>query len=273
MPPEAASAERQNVTVADVVSALHAWAPPALAASYDNVGLLIGDAAAAVTGALCTLDVTDAVLDEALALGCNTLVAHHPAWFGAKTRLTEADWTGRLLRRAIRHDLNLVAVHTNLDHITGGVSFRMAEQLGLADVRILEPLGADLSTGAGVIGRLLTPLSPPAFLAQVKSAFGASALRYAQAHHVRIERVALCGGSGSFLIGAARAAGAQALVTADVTYHKFFDAEGDLLLVDVGHFESERFTPELLAAYLTQKFPTFASRISGLNTNPVLFFV
>lgn len=260
------------VTVADVVSALHAWAPPALAASYDNVGLLVGDGAAAVTGALCTLDVTEAVLDEALALGANVIVAHHPAWFGAKTRLTEADWTGRLLRRAIRQGLNLVAAHTNLDHITGGVSFRMAEQLGLAELRILEPLGTDPATGAGVIGRLAMPLAPTAFLAQVKAAFGAPALRYAEARYGLIEWVALCGGSGSFLIGAARAARAQALVTADVTYHKFFDAEGELLLVDVGHYESERFTPELLAAYLTQKFPTFASRISGVETNPVRHF-
>lgn len=363
------------MTVQDLARVLHEWAPPALAADYDNVGLLIGDLNAPLTGILLTLDVTEAVLDEALATGCNLIVAHHPIWFGSRTHLTDSDWIGRLLRRAIRHDINLFAIHTNLDHVADGVSAEMARRLGLVDTQVLQPLPDTLAQltvycppgvvaameqalfavgagqvadydqasiqypiqaafrpmqnaqpakgqvgkrevgpevalqvlfpahreaavleamrqthpyeqpayqvtrqgttsaayGAGIVGML--PLSVPKadFLALVANVFQAQGIRYADSQHTHIQRVALCGGSGSFLLKDAIRAGADAFITADVTYHKYFDNESRILYCDIGHWETEQYTPHLLHRYLSDRADV-PLHVSQVHTNPVQYW-
>lgn len=267
-----------TLTAEQLCTALEAWAPPALAESYDNVGLLLGSYSQPVQQALLALELTEAVLDEAIEQGCQMIVAHHPIWFGKRTRLTDRDWTGRLMLRAIQQGVAIYAIHTNLDSIHTGVNHLIGSRLGIADMQILQPgpvPGPDgRPAGAGMVGTLPAPLRVEALLARCKAVFGTPCIRWADATQVHtISRVAWCGGSGSFLIPAALQAGAQALITGDVTHHKFFDTEDRMLILDVGHWESEQYTPEILLDYLKGIFPTFAVRISDTCTNPVQYYL
>lgn len=259
-----------NVSV--ICNALDAWAPPALAASYDNVGLLVGRPDMPVTGALINLDVTEAVVAEAVARGCNLIITHHPIWFNARKRLNGDDYVSRAIMAAIRADVALYACHTNLDHVPHGVNRMIGERLALEGLTILQPSGPDSPNGAGMIGELSLPLDKENFLVKVKDAFHCGIVRYADAPLTRIHRVAVCGGAGSFLVADAIRAGADAFITADVTYHKFFDNEGKILLLDIGHYESEQFTSDLIFSYLSDKFPNFALLLSETHTNPVKYF-
>ena len=265
--------ELSALTVGQVADALEAWAPPALAESYDNVGLLVGDPRALLTGVLVSLDMTEEVVEEAVSRGCNLLVAHHPIWFSARKKLVNEDHVSRAIMKAIREGVNLYAIHTNLDNVRHGVNERMAAALGLEELRILSPRREDPETGAGMIGRLPVPMSRQAFLAHVKAAFDCGGIRYSEpAQDQEIERVAICGGAGSFLTKAALQAGAEAFVTADITYHKFFENEARILLLDIGHYESEQFTTQLIAGFLSENFSTFAVHLSKVKTNPVRYF-
>ena len=261
------------ITVQDVAHELETWAPPTLAESYDNVGLLVGNPMAPITGILVNLDMTEAVIDEAIQTGCNMVVAHHPIWFGSRKRLIEEDYVSRTIIKAIRHGVNLYAIHTNLDNVRHGVNEKMALQLGLQDLLILKPSAKEATIGAGMIGELPEALTSSQFLARVKDAYHCGGIRYADTIEKRdIKRVAVCGGAGSFLIADALRAGADAFVTADITYHKFFDNESKILLLDIGHYESEQFTSQLIAGFLSNIFSTFAVHLSGVYTNPVRYF-
>jgi dinuclear metal center YbgI/SA1388 family protein len=264
------------VLISTLTTALDQLADPRLAEGYDNVGLLVGDYHATCTGVLCTLDVTLAVLYEAAEKNCNLIVAHHPAWFGSRLNLRPEGFAGHVLYQAARRGLHLYACHTNLDHVAWGVNKYLAEKLGLSDLRILEPRGDTrflpaTDYGSGMLGQLAAPIPKLAFIAHVAQALGAKGIRYADTVLEEVHTIAVCGGSGSFLIDAARAAGADALVTADVTYHKFFEPEGRMLLLDVGHYESEAHVPAILHAHLKGIFPTFALHLSATHTNPVLY--
>ena len=126
--------------------------------------------------------------------------------------------------------------------------------------------------GMGMIGELHEPMEVEAFLAHLKTRLGTPCIRHSAPPAKRIRKVAVLGGSGAFAIQAAKSAGADALVTADLKYHDFFQGEGHLLLADVGHFESEQFTKNLLHEYLTEKIANFAIHLSEVNTNPVNYF-
>ncbi len=265
--------ELSALTVGHLADALEEWAPPALAESYDNVGLLVGNPRDLLTGVLVSLDMTEEVVEEAAAMGCNLLVAHHPIWFTARKKLVSDDHVSRAIMKAIRLGVNLYAIHTNLDNVRHGVNQRMAEALGLQELRILSPRREDPGVGSGMIGRLPAPMSQEAFLARVKAAFDCGGIRYAEpARNQAIEQVAICGGAGSLLTKAALQAGAEAFVTADITYHKFFENEARILLLDIGHYESEQFTTQLIAGFLSEKFSTFAVHLSKVKTNPVRYF-
>jgi putative NIF3 family GTP cyclohydrolase 1 type 2 len=135
------------------------------------------------------------------------------------------------------------------------------------------PTGNNFSqVGSGMIGSLPAPLSRTDFMAMVKKTFHCGGIRYADAPVETVRKVAWCGGAGSFLIAAARRAGADAFITGDITYHKFFDNEDEMLLLDIGHYESEQFTSELIYDYLSKKFVNFAVRLSKLKTNPVQYY-
>lgn len=262
----------QQILVRNIADALASWAPVHLAESYDNVGLLVGYPDQVATGAVIALDMTETVILDAVAQGANMVIAHHPIWFTARKRLTGEDYVSRAIMTAIKHDVALYACHTNLDNVRHGVNARMAAQLSLQQTRILQPKNEDETVGSGMIGTLPQPLSPADFLQTVKQAFGSGGIRYAAGHQTTIHRVAICGGAGSFLTQAARRADADALVTADITYHKFFDAEGKMFLLDIGHYESEQYTSELIREYLSKKFPIFALQLSKVPTNPVTYY-
>jgi dinuclear metal center YbgI/SA1388 family protein len=261
--------------VSEIVEALERLAPAALAESYDNVGLLIGEADTEAKEALLALELTDAVLDEALTKGCNVVITHHPIWFGKRNRLTGDDYASRLMLRAIRTHIAMIGIHTNLDNVAHGVNARIAKQIGLTNTSILQPspkLFNGQVTGAGMIGDLNPALSPEALLDFLRDRFGCRVLRHTATKRIELARIAICGGAGSFLLEAAISAGAHALITSDIRYHTFFDAPDDFLLVDMGHYESEQFTPEVLLAFLAETFPTFAVQKSETVTNPIHYY-
>ncbi|MCS7085671.1 MAG: Nif3-like dinuclear metal center hexameric protein [Bacteroidia bacterium] len=257
--------------VADICAALEERAPAAYAESYDNVGLLVGEPDSPATKALVALDVTEETVAYAVRRGCNLIVSHHPIWFGAKKRLTGEDPAARCIMAALRAKVAICAAHTNLDNVFDGVNAKICDRLGLEQRRILAPAKGNENVGSGMIGTLPAPMSVPDFLALVQKTFQTPVLRHNDKAPEKIWRVAVCGGAGSFLLPAAQDAGADALITADVSYHKFFDAS--LLLVDVGHYESEQFTPEILLNAIKNKFPNFEMELAPFSTNPVRYYI
>lgn len=256
--------------IREILAVLENVAPPHLQESYDNAGLIVGDPEAQVTGILFSLDSTEAVVEEALSLGCNLVVAHHPIVFRGLKRFNGSSYVERTVMQAIRKNVALYAIHTNLDNVYHqGVNAKIAEKLGLQNTRILSPKAGQTDIGAGMLGMLPQPLPETDFLLHVKSTLRASCVRHTALRGRPVETVAVCGGSGSFLLPDALRAGADAFVTADFKYHEFFDAEGRLVIADIGHYESEQFTIELLFQIIREKFPTFALHCTKVNTNPV----
>lgn len=363
--------------IADITTALERWASPMLQESYDNVGLLVGSPEMECSGILCCLDATEEVVDEAVRLGANLIVAHHPIVFSGIKKLNGKNYVERTVIRAIQKEIAIYACHTNLDNVCYGVNARMASVIGLQNTRVLAPKPNTLrklftfvpvaqadqvrqalfeagageignyascsfnvegtgtflagpgtspfvgeigqlhreaevkmelifpahreaailkalhaahpyeevaydvvalenhhsGTGAGLLGELADPMPAKAFLQLLKEQFGLAVIRHTAAPGQPIHKVAICGGAGSFLISKALASGADAFVTADLKYHEFFDADQRLLLADIGHYESEQFTIDLLQEFLLQKFPTFAVLKTKLRTNPVQYFL
>jgi dinuclear metal center YbgI/SA1388 family protein len=256
--------------IQDILSALEAVAPPHLQESYDNAGLIVGDPQAPVTGVLFCLDSTEAIVDEAISLGCNLVVAHHPIVFRGLKRLNGANYIERTVIKAIQTGVAIYAIHTNLDNVFHqGVNAKIAEKIGLRNTRILSPKPGQTDIGAGMIGQLAAPIGELDFLQHVKHSMQTNCVRHTAMLGRMVHTVAVCGGSGSFLLSEAIRAGADAFVTADFKYHEFFDADGHLVIADIGHFESEQFTIELLYSIIREKFPTFALHLTKLCTNPV----
>lgn len=134
----------------------------------------------------------------------------------------------------------------------------------------IQLLGNQLQgVGSGAIGELANPLAEKDFLAHLKQAFGLQVIRHTALLEKPIQKVAICGGSGAFLINKAKSAGADAYITGDVKYHEFFDADGRMLLADIGHYGSEQFTMHLIARRLGEVFPTFATRLAETVTDPI----
>ena len=270
----------------EIVSAFEAVAPLALQESYDNSGLIVGDRDAEVTRALLCLDCTEAVVDEAIGKGCDVIIAHHPIVFGGLKRFTGGDYVQRTVIKAIQNNIAIYACHTNLDNVLrGGVNERIAQQLGFDVERVLRPIAADFGSfassrgvvdsevfrtaGAGILCNLQKPMNVLDFLQHVKERMGAEVVKYTKCDIEVVGKVAICGGAGSFLIGDALRAGADAFITSDVKYHEFFDAQGKMLLCDIGHYESERYTIDLFSNILSAKFPKFATIFAGTITNPI----
>lgn len=363
--------------VKDIINAIEQFAPPHYQESYDNSGLQIGDPNMEVTGVLVSLDVTEAILQEAQERNCNMIVAHHPLIFSGLKRLSRRNYTERIVQYAIKHDIAIYAAHTNLDNMRAGVNAKIAEKLGLQNTAILSmkmdtlrklytfapanaadkvrdalfaagagdigkyrecsfntdgtgtfrpdknanpAIGAaggprewvdevkievlvqrhrevqvmkalfdshpyeevayefialqnpNQEIGAGMIGTLAEPMEEKAFLAFLKNAMKTDCVRHTELLDKPVQRVAVCGGSGSFLLKDAISARADVFITGDFKYHQFFDADGRIVIADIGHYESEQFTTELLAGILKKKFPNFATLLSNLSTNPVKYF-
>lgn len=369
-------------TVADLLRELHAWAPPGSKADFDRVGLQVGDPAASVSRVLVALDLTPAVVDEAAEAAAQLIVTHHPLLFKPVGAATADDPVGSLVWRLGRAGVSYTAIHTNLDAALGGVSFALAEQLGLRDVEILAPLdgvmrkvvvfapeaaagavrtalaeagagqigaydgcsftasgtgrftpsadaapaigeaggpeeavaevrieavvpvwdvgrvrravvaahpyeepaldvysldGEATRQGYGAVGILDEGVPLRAFLARVADRLGAGALRYVGDPEAEVHRVAVCGGSGMSFLREAIRSRADAYVTADVTYHRFFEAldtEGQprIALVDAGHYETEAITERLIADRLGSAFPDVEVAVTRHRTSPMRTF-
>lgn len=258
-------------TIGQITAALEAYAPIALQEDYDNCGLLTGTADARCSGVLLTVDCTPAVVSEAIDKGCNLIVAHHPLIFRGLKRLTGKSAVEEAVIAAIRGDIAIYACHTCLDNAPGGVSWRMAEKLSLTDIEVLDPK-RDPSTGCGVIGALPGLLTGRQLIDLVKRTFGSPVARCTEYPlDKEIRCVALCGGSGSFLTDTAINRKAQAFITSDTKYHDFVDQAGRILIIDIGHHESENCTKEIFYHVIKEKFPNFAVQYSGFDINPIKY--
>ena len=255
--------------IKEVLSALERFAPLPLQDSYDNAGLQLGLTEAEVSGALLCLDVTEAVIEEASAKGCNLIISHHPLIFKGLKHITGATYVERCVMLAIQKGIVLFAAHTNLDNAPGGVSWKMAELLGMTDVQVLMPEPSPLcpNAGAGVIGMLPKPMEATSFLQLVKEVFQVGCVLH-NGVNKPIQKVALCGGAGSFLAEYAQAQQADAFITGEIKYHDFFGQE-DLLLAAIGHYESEQYTTEIFKSIIGKEFPTLPVWETQVKTNPI----
>ena len=260
--------------VKDILNCITEVAPLQWQESYDNAGLQVGDLNAEARKALICLDITEEVVDEAIAKDCNVVVSHHPLIFRGLKHLTPETYIERAVVKAIKHDIALISMHTNLDNSYLGVSHVLADKLGLKNQQILQPSAAEPEVcGAGIVGEFEKPMEEIDFLALVADTIGSPCLRHSALTGRKIKKVALCGGSGIPFMGDALRRKADAYLTADIKYHDFFVPEGDMLLVDGGHFETEQFTKELIYGLIRKKFPTFAAEIAETKTNSVHYFV
>ena len=261
----------KKIKIRQVMDALERFAPLPLQESYDNAGLQVGLTEAEISGALLCLDVTEAVVDEAVGKGCNLIVAHHPLIFRKLSCVSDGNYVERAVMKAIKNDVAIVAAHTNLDNAEGGVNFKMAEKIGLQG---LSPLQGPVVDGkwSGVVGNLPQPMAAEAFVELLKRQFGVASLRANELLRRPVRRVALCGGAGSFMLGDAIRAGADAFVTGEMGYHEFFGHGQQIQICVIGHYESEQFTTEIFRDIILRECPGVPVFIAETNTNPILFF-
>jgi dinuclear metal center YbgI/SA1388 family protein len=363
--------------IREVIKCLEDFAPVSLQEDYDNAGLIIGNANDDCRGIITTLDVTEEVIAEAVFNKCNLIVAHHPIIFKGLKKLNGKNYVERSVISAIKNNIAIYAIHTNLDNVVNGVNYKIAQKLNLQNIQVLSPkentlkklvtfspqanaeeiknalftagagtigkysecsytvdgIGTFKATkgshpyvgetgkrhtenetrievifpaylqeqivkclknshpyeeaafdiyslsnnrndiGSGITGNFKNPVSEKKLLSLLKTSFGLSIIRHTVLLNKKITKVAVCGGAGSFLVPEAKATGADVYITSDIKYHEFFDADNTILLADIGHYESEQFTIELLADIIRQKFPNFAVLKTETKTNPVHYFL
>ena len=258
------------MTIKNVSDYLEEIAPLHQAEDFDNVGLLIGNETTEVKGVLVTLDTLEETVDEAIKTKCNLIVSFHPIIFSGLKKINGNSYVEKVVMKAIQNNIAIYAIHTALDNSKVGVSAKMCEVLGLSNNSILLPKD-DGAIGMGMIGDLPKPMPEEDFLTFTKKTFKANGIRYSNKTGKLVKKVAVLGGSGSFAITDAIHKKADVYISADFKYHDFFKAEGKILLIDVGHYESEQFTKNLLVDYLTKKFTSFAIILSEKSTNPIYY--
>lgn len=254
----------------DIIDVLESVAPPAIQESWDNSGLSVGDVATQIKSVILALDCTEEVIDEALESGANMIITHHPLIFRGVKKISPETNTGRMLIRAIKEDIVMYSLHTNMDKVISGVSGKMAQKLGLEDLSFLRPDPSG-ETGTGLVGNLPKPISYSELVAKVKSAFNVQSIKSSFPPVDNVTRIALCGGSGASFAEDAFNSGAQVYITGDITYHLFFTEKG-FSIMDIGHYESEVGVLEVIKDILLKKMPTFAVRIAAKNNNPIHYF-
>ena len=258
--------------IKQVLNALEQFAPLPLQESWDNAGLQIGLTEAEVSGALLCLDVTPAIIDEAVALGCNLVVSHHPLLFRGLKQVADTNDVQRTVRQAIKHDICVVSMHTNMDNAPGGVNWMMAERLGLTEVDFFarKTVGG-IDCGSGVTGRLPHPTDARTFVELVKNTFGVACAHCNELLQRPVQRVALCGGAGDFLLAEAIALGADAFITGEMHYHQYFGHEQEIQICVIGHYESEQYTSEVFRRIIEKDCPGVRCCIAETKTNPILY--
>ena len=262
-----------------VVDALERFAPLPLQEDYDNAGLQVGLTEAEVSGALLCLDVTETVLDEAMENGCNLIVSHHPLIFHRLAHITGEDEVQRVVMKAVRNDVAIVSMHTNLDAAVGGVNYKIASKM---NAKVMGSLGghkeatADdgtvVSGNDGVMALLKAPMAADDFMAMLKEVFDVECVMANELLRRPIQKVAICGGAGDFLLPEAVKAGADAFVTGEMHYHQYFGHEQELQIAVIGHYQSEQFTKEIFREIIERSCPGVRCVLSGINTNPILYF-
>ncbi|HWZ21558.1 MAG TPA: Nif3-like dinuclear metal center hexameric protein, partial [Cytophagaceae bacterium] len=359
----------------EILKQLETFAPLAYQEDYDNCGLITGNMEQEVKGILISLDCVESVVEEAIRENCNLIIAHHPIVFKGLKKINGNTYIERTIIKALKNDIAIYAIHTNLDNVKGGVNFKIAEKLGLENVKILVPkkqllkklitfvpaakkeqlltalhkagagnignysecsyqldgigtfkpnekanpaIGSsnkketveekrievvfpfylesavvsalyqnhpyeepafdlfllenkDQEVGSGAIGTLPVAMKELDFMIYLKSKMNLSTIRHTSFLGKEIKKVALCGGSGSFLLKNALGAHADAYISADFKYHEFFDAENKIVIADIGHYESEVFTKDLIYDFLIEKFSNIAVRLSKIDTNPISY--
>lgn len=343
-----------------LISYLESIAPSAYQESYDNSGLIVGDPNTTIKGVLICLDSTEVIIKEAIKRKCNVVIAHHPIVFKGLKRFNGKNYVERTVIKAIKHDICIYAIHTNLDNVyRNGVNTKIAEMLSLKNIQILAPkrnlvkiqfyltpaeiklyqkartkekissefkdvhsllvvhnqgkqkgkaemkyettldgnkigefirfvqtsIGlkelnyhtfpiseANSQVGSGMIGHLAKPILPTTFFKRLKKAMDLKVFKHTATLGNKISKVAVCGGSGGFLLPQAIRQGADIFITSDYKYHEFFDADGKIIIADIGHYESEQYTIELLHELITKKFSNFATHCTKISTNPVHYY-
>ena len=255
----------------EITNTIEKWAPLEWAEDFDNVGLLIGDPSSTVNKAIITIDTLENVVDEAIENNCDLIISFHPIIFDGLKKVSNKNYVERVVTKAIKNNINIYAIHTNLDNHPEGVNYQISKYLELNKTKILIPK-TDIEGGMGMIGELNKAISEKDFLNFVKKTMKAKTIKHSAFLNKNIKNVAVLGGSGSFAIEDAIAAGADCFITADLKYHDYFKAENKILLLDIGHYESEQYTKELILNFLRKKIPKFACIISKSNTNPVNYF-
>lgn len=257
----------------EITNYLESIAPLHLQESYDNSGLITGQHSQEINSILFSLDATEAIVEEAKQNHCNLIICHHPIIFSGLKRINGYHYVERAIIAAIKADIAIYAIHTNLDNVLQhGVNQKMASKLDLIDLQILRPKVQASTIGAGIIGTLNNTTETSFFLEKVKHTFQCKVVRHTSLLKQNVKRIAICGGSGSFLIKDAIQANADVLITSDLKYHEFFEANEQIILMDIGHFESEQYTIELLFDLISQKFTNFALRKAKSSTNPINYY-
>ena len=275
-------------TFSQITSYLESIAPLHFQESYDNSGLLVGNPNTEVTGILVSLDTIESVIEEAKAKNCNLIVAHHPIIFRGLKSLTGKNYIERTIIKAIQEGIGIYAIHTNLDNIQDGVNAKISEKIGLTNTKILSPKNnifhkdsndEPQKVGSGMIVELSEAISVDAFLAKLKSKMNLPLIKHTKLESFlnnktdkKIKKIALCGGAGSFLLNEAIKQKADFFITGDYKYHEFFDAEDKIIICDIGHYESEVFTKDLLVDFLKKEFSDIEIIACQTNTNPVEYY-
>ena len=258
-----------EIKVNDVIMAIEEFAPASLQESWDNSGLIVGSKSALVRKALLSLDCTLEVVKEAKEIGANLIITHHPIIFKGIKQITDESVIGKVIFEAIKADIAIYSCHTNIDKVPDGVSCLLSERLNLKNREILGKDG-DSGYGLGIVGETSIPYSSSQFISMLKESFNLKIVRSSMPISGSITRVAVCGGSGSSLIGEAMRSGAQILVTGDISYHNFFCEDG-FMVADIGHYESEIDVLDLMISVLLKKIPNFAVCKSERNNNPIYY--
>ncbi|MDL2231345.1 Nif3-like dinuclear metal center hexameric protein [Porphyromonadaceae bacterium OttesenSCG-928-L07] len=257
--------------VKDITDIIEEFAPLSLQEDYDNAGLICGAYDDEVVSVLLCTDITEDVVDEAIENNHNMIISHHPLAIKPIKNLLPDTYINRCLIKAIKNNLNIYAAHTNIDSVLRGVSGKMADKLELVNQKILQPntKSPNPEIGFGVIGELEEETDTYEVLQKIKSVFHCKTIRYTNINKPRVRKIALCGGSGAFLTQEAIRAGADIYISGDFKYHDFFNAENQIIIADIGHYESEQYTKEIFYELVTKKMSKFAVQFSKVNTNPI----
>ena len=260
-----------EIKLREIIKIIETWSPKSFSEDFDNVGLIVGDQNSEVTKALITIDTTERVVDEALKKKCNLIISFHPIIFHGLKKLTEETYVERTVRKAIKNNVNIYALHTNLDNHPKGVNYMISKKIGLKKTSFLIP-NKNPDIGMGMIGYIEKPMKEKDFLIYVRKKMNSNFIKHSNFTGNQIKKIAVVGGSGSFAIENALNENVNCLITSDLKYHDYFKSEDKILLVDIGHYESEQFTKDVILDFLNKKIPKFACVKSNTITNPVNYF-